>query len=103
MKKVFLYLVRAALQIQSRKKLLVTEFKGLEASVGQFPFWIKTEANRYDVDGAVNANVLFYLGLSDNTAPIVDYMLDVIARKKKMTVIYGTGTRLPFTIFLQEL
>ena len=48
-----------------------------------FLFWKNTEASRYDVDAVVNANVLFYLGLNDQTTHIVDYMLEIIENKKE--------------------
>lgn len=79
------------------KNYWLLSLRVLKRPLDSFLFWIKTEANRYDVDGAVNANVLFYLGLSDNTAPIVDYMLDVIARKKENDC--DLWYRNPFTIY----
>lgn len=51
--------------------------------IGTFLFWRNTEATRYDVDAAVNANILYYLGLNEQTTPIVDYMLDIIAKEKE--------------------
>ncbi|TKC59253.1 hypothetical protein FBD94_17125 [Pedobacter hiemivivus] len=60
--------------------LILREFKH---PIGTFLFWKNTEATRYDVDAAVNANILYYLGLNEQTAPIVDYMLDIIAKKKE--------------------
>ena len=44
-------------------------------------FWRLTESARDDVDGVVNANVLFYLGESAQTAPIVTHLIDVIRRR----------------------
>jgi hypothetical protein len=43
-------------------------------------FWRLTESAPGDVDGVVNANVLFYLGESAQTAPIVAHLVDVIRR-----------------------
>jgi hypothetical protein len=43
-------------------------------------FWRLTESARGDVDGVVNANVLFYLGASAQTAPVVAHLVDVIRR-----------------------
>jgi hypothetical protein len=42
-------------------------------------FW-KTEADRGDVDGVVNANVLLYLGYSPQTQPVVEYLIDIVRR-----------------------
>ena len=44
-------------------------------------FWRLTESAPDDVDGVVNANVLFYLGESAQTAPIVAHLVDVIRRR----------------------
>jgi hypothetical protein len=43
-------------------------------------FWRVNECARGDVDGVVNANVLFHLGESADTAPVVAYLIDVIRR-----------------------
>jgi hypothetical protein len=48
-------------------------------------FWHKVEAKRYDVDAVVNANVLFYLGLNEDTAGIIPYLIDVIEQQKEET------------------
>jgi hypothetical protein len=41
-------------------------------------FWWKHEATRTDVDAVVNANVLFYLGLSSETRPVIDFLMNII-------------------------
>ena len=41
-------------------------------------FWTTSEAARDDVDGVVNANVLLYLGQSEQTRPIIDYLIEII-------------------------
>ncbi|RZK24564.1 MAG: hypothetical protein EOO43_07420 [Flavobacterium sp.] len=41
-------------------------------------FWKNVEARRYDVDAVVNSNVLFYLGLDQDTKAIVPYIINVI-------------------------
>jgi hypothetical protein len=43
-------------------------------------FWKTGEAVRHDVDGVVNANVLFYVGERPETSPVIDYLLDVFRR-----------------------
>ena len=44
-----------------------------------YRFW-KLEPTRHDVDGVVNANVLFYLGEAPETKPAVDYLIDILRR-----------------------
>lgn len=44
-----------------------------------YHFW-KLEPTRHDVDGVVNANVLFYLGELPETRAVVDYLTGVIRR-----------------------
>lgn len=46
-------------------------------------FWHKYECTRYDIDAVVNANVLFYLGLRDETKPIIPYLIDIIKKNKE--------------------
>lgn len=48
-----------------------------------YHFWTKNEATRYDIDGAVNANVLLYLGLNEDTAAIIPYLLNIIATESE--------------------
>lgn len=46
-------------------------------------FWLNVEAKKYDVDAAVNANVLFYLGLNEETKAIIPYIIDIIKNNKE--------------------
>ena len=46
-------------------------------------FWKLNESAPRDVDCVVNANVLFYLGESEATRPVVDYLLDVLQKGKE--------------------
>lgn len=48
-----------------------------------YQFWTKNETTRYDIDGAVNANVLLYLGLNEDTKHIVPYLLDIISKNNE--------------------
>lgn len=48
-------------------------------------FWMKHESGRNDIDAVVNANVLFYLGLNEQTRPIVQYLIDIVVRKKELS------------------
>ena len=43
-----------------------------------YNFWKLNESAPHDVDCVVNANVLFYLGHSEATKPVVDYLLNVL-------------------------
>lgn len=65
------------------KNYWLLSLREIKHPVGSFLFWTKTEASRYDVDAAVNANALYYLGLNEHTDVIVDYMLEVIAQNKE--------------------
>lgn len=75
-------------------RLLLREFK---YPLSTFLFWTKNEAGKYDIDGAVNANVLFYLGLRDETLPVIDLMLDIIADRREDDC--DKWYRNPFTIY----
>lgn len=48
-------------------------------------FWMKHESGRNDIDAVVNANVLFYLGLNEQTAPVVQYLTDVVLKEKELS------------------
>lgn len=45
-----------------------------------FTLFTRTAASIHDVDGAVNANMLFYLGRTAETEPVAAYLLDLIGR-----------------------
>lgn len=60
--------------------LLLREFKH---PVTSFFFWRRNECTRYDIDGVVNANVLFYLGLNEDTKPIIPFLLNIIEQHKE--------------------
>jgi hypothetical protein len=47
--------------------------------------WFKTNSNRNDIDGAVNANVLYYLGECEETKPIINYLNIIILENKEST------------------
>jgi hypothetical protein len=48
--------------------------------VKQFYFWKLLEPTRHDVDGVVNANVLFYVGECREMKPVIDYLIGVLQR-----------------------
>jgi hypothetical protein len=46
-------------------------------------FWKLNESAPNDVDCVVNANVLFYVGASDETQAVIDYLIDVVRRREE--------------------
>jgi hypothetical protein len=48
-----------------------------------FLFWHTTEANRNDVDGGINANVLYYLGEREETRPVIELLIKIIGEKRE--------------------
>lgn len=48
-----------------------------------FFFWRRMECGRFDVDVVVNANVLYYLGDTEGTQPVIKLLLDTIADHKE--------------------
>lgn len=55
----------------------------LRRPVHSAAFWLSTEASRRDVDGVVNANVLYYLGDIPETQPIIAWLLRIIAEGRE--------------------
>ncbi|MGZ3958808.1 MAG: hypothetical protein ACXVBT_13020 [Flavisolibacter sp.] len=51
--------------------------------VRNYFFWKKMECARYDVDGAVNANVLFYLGPDKDMEAVIDFLNKIIEDHKE--------------------
>lgn len=85
------------LKLNPVKNYWLLSLRELKHPVYTFLFWKNTEANRYDVDAAVNANALFYLGFNEQTAVVVDYLLDIIAKKQEDDC--DSWYRNPFTIY----
>lgn len=79
------------------KTYWLLSLRALKHPIDTCMFWRKTEATRYDIDAVVNANVLFYLGLNKNTAPVLKYMLDIIEKGKESDC--DLWYRNPFTIY----
>ncbi len=48
-------------------------------------FWKTTEAGYLDIDGVVNANVLLYLGECPETAPIIDWLIEIVRTAREAT------------------
>ena len=46
-------------------------------------FWLGCECSRQDVDGVVNANVLYYLGDIPETQPIITWLLRIIEERQE--------------------
>jgi hypothetical protein len=46
-------------------------------------YWRSVEASRADVDGVVNANVLYYLGDIAETQPVIAFLLRIIAERRE--------------------
>lgn len=55
----------------------------LKQPLKSFIFWLKNECGRYDVDGVVNANVLYFLRDTEVTQPVIRFLLQIIADKKE--------------------
>lgn len=79
------------------KDFWMLNLRAIKHPISTFLFWTKTEAGRYDIDAAVNANALYYFGYREETAPIVDYLLDIIDREKEADC--DLWYRNPFTIY----
>jgi hypothetical protein len=41
-------------------------------------YWTRTECRPNDIDGVINANLLYYLGEHDYTQPVVEYLLAIV-------------------------
>ena len=65
--------------------------------VKSFLFWKKMECDRSDVDAVVNANILYYLGDSEATQPVIDWILEVIGNNNERNC--DKWYRNPFTVY----
>lgn len=65
--------------------------------IQSFYFWKKMECERGDVDAVVNANVLYYLGDIEETQPVIQQILSVIAAYKENDC--DKWYRNPFTVY----
>ncbi len=57
--------------------------RGLKHPLLSFLFWKRSECTRKDIDAVVNANVLYYLGLTKDTAFVLSYLLKIIEDHKE--------------------
>ena len=55
----------------------------LKRPIHSLMFWLKNEVNRNDIDAIVNANVLCYFGLNNDTKNIIAYLLDILQNAKE--------------------
>lgn len=55
--------------------LLLREFRN---PIGLFVRWKKFGFNSNDIDGVVNANLLYYLGETEITKPIISYLVKIV-------------------------
>ena len=79
------------------KDFWMLNLRAFKHPVSTFLFWRNTEAGRYDIDAAVNANALFYFGYRTETIPIISYLLDIIDQEKEGDC--DLWYRNPFTIY----
>lgn len=65
--------------------------------VSSFIFWKKMECGRDDIDGVVNANLMYYLGDNEYTQPIIKLLIKIIEEKKEGDC--DKWYRNPFTVY----
>lgn len=53
--------------------------------IGQYYFWKLMPCAKRDIDAVVNSNVLFYLGYNAQTAPIAEWMVEIIQKSLETT------------------
>lgn len=75
-------------------KLLLRELKYPLKSLG---FWRSFECSKNDIDGVVNANLLYYLGENEHTTPIIPFLLQIIEEHKEADC--DKWYRDPFTFY----
>ena len=68
------------LQVRTGTDHLALRLRALRNPLATLLFWNKMECGPDDVDAVVNANLLYYLGLNEHTRPVVNYLLDIIAK-----------------------
>lgn len=60
-----------------------TGLRVLKHPLASLRFWLKHGWMRINIDKVVNANALYYLGLSDETKFILDYLLDAVTHESE--------------------
>lgn len=76
------FIIRPMLKF--KKEFLWIMIRELKRPFKSLLFWAKHQGGRKDIDAAVNANVLFYLGLNENTQPVVSHLIDIINNSKEL-------------------
>ena len=80
-------------------------FRELKTPFFTWKFWKVVEADRYDVDGIVNSNIISYLGRNEQTEPVLRWIAEAIQSNqeqqfdkwyKNSMVIYYFVSRIPF-------
>lgn len=84
-------------RLSFNKTYLRIMLRELKYPIKSLFFWIKNECGRNDIDAAVNANVLFFLGFNSYTQPIVSYLIDIIKNNQEHDC--DKWYRNPFTIY----
>jgi hypothetical protein len=84
------------------KKQLMVMARELKYPFNSLIFWTKHGGKRSDIDGVVNANVLFYLGLNAATQPVVSYLINIIKENKEETCDKWYHNRFIFYYFLSR-
>jgi hypothetical protein len=82
-KKLFFTWITPRLKLNSNKSYWRLSLLELKNPIKSFFFWIKMECSKGDIDGVVNANVLYYLGETSKTKPAIDYLVKIIADGKE--------------------
>ncbi|KJD32421.1 hypothetical protein PW52_15930 [Tamlana sedimentorum] len=71
------------LKLNFNKLYWKLSFRELKVPVKSLLFWRSADCKRNDVDAVVNANILYYLGNSNETKPIVNYLIKIIKENKE--------------------
>lgn len=96
-KKLFYTWITLRLRLNRNRSYWMISLRELIVPVKTFFFWKKMECSRTDVDAVVNANVLYYLGPSSSTKPVIKYLVDIILLNKETDC--DKWYRNPFTVY----
>ncbi|NEU70036.1 hypothetical protein GK091_24360 [Spirosoma agri] len=61
-----------------------TGLRGLKSPLASLRFWLKHEYKRNDVGGVVNANALYYLGVTEATRSTLDYLIQIVKKGEEV-------------------
>lgn len=65
--------------------------------IRSFVFWQRNDCTREDTDAVVNANVLYYLGATAATQPVIAHLLRIVAERREATCDKWYPN--PFTVY----